>query len=171
MLVVCERCKRHFSADEDHCPFCKHQSAFVRIGAAALAAGALLGACDAGKDKNAGTTVENRAYATLHGVVKDKQDGTVLAGTQVHLNSIEQEPNRQHYKSVPTDAKGRYSIDLLEPGKYTIAAFYNGGAVRGNTQLELTLAAGEDRALDITIERQMDVAPPYGAPPARRRIV
>jgi hypothetical protein len=172
MLVACERCKRHFSADDEHCPFCKHRSAFVRIGAAALAAGALLGACDAGKDKKPGPGVEKRAYATLRGVVKDR-DGTVLANTQVQLNSISQDANRQYFKSVPSDANGHYAIDLLEPGKYTLSANYNenGSMLRGYTQKEVTLSAGEDREFDITIERQMDVAPPYGAPPARQRIV
>jgi hypothetical protein len=44
--------------------------------------------------------------------------------------------------------------------------------VVGDVQREIVVLAGDDKAIDFTVDlRSVEVAPPYGAPPARRRVV
>lgn len=177
--MTCERCKRHHSIREEACPFCRHGSALGRFGAAALSAGVLLGGCDAGKDNKAAqgsATVEKHPYATLHGTVKDRE-GKPVHSTILTINSTEDSTGvRSFSRSVPTDGTGRYVLDFLPPGPYSLGVSYNQSngpmGLTGEVQRQVVLGAGEDKLLDFEVEvRQMDVAPPYGAPPARRRVV
>lgn len=182
MLISCERCKRHFSIREDACPFCKHGSAFARIGAAALSAGVLLSGCDAGKDNkdNKNTTqgsaaVAAHAWATVTGTVKSK-DGRSLDAAVVNISSTAQIANKSFQKGVPTDANGTFTLDLLEPGPYMLnvnyADFTHGTNMNGYDTRQLALKAGDEVKLEIVLElRDMGTAMPYGAPPARRRTV
>jgi hypothetical protein len=176
MLIACERCKRHFSMREESCPFCRHKGPLARVGAAALSAGVLLSGCDAGKEKQEPVAPEKKPFATVRGVVTDK-DGKPLQGASVTLGEVETAPGRGFTKMLPTDATGSFDLGIIEPGSYMLSTTYAGARpqmdMEGYDQRPLNIAAGQELDLQITLELRMRTieAPPYGAPPARRRIV
>ena len=170
MPVPCKRCGRHIRVNETACPFCRHGSA---LAGAALSAGVLLSGCDAGKTKpTQGSAVEaKRPYATISGRVTDRS-GAPLANTSVSITLNPTTPSTYFTRSLATDSTGHYMIDLLEPGSYSISYGYRGGMQDGQDQRAVAVHAGEDQQLDVTLDlRDMDIAKPYGAPPARRRTV
>lgn len=179
MLVPCDRCKRHISVREDVCPFCRQPGALSKLGAAALSAGVLLAGCDAGKTKTQGpgsaAVVPKRTYATVRGKVSNRAGGP-LANASVTINLDYSGSAAQHGhafgKTVPTDSEGRYTLDLIEQGAYILYFGFGNGSERGEDQRALVVKADEDQTIDVVLDmRTMDIAKPYGAPPARRRVV
>jgi hypothetical protein len=176
MLIACERCKRHFSIREEACPFCKHGGTLARVSAVALSAGVLLGGCDAGgKKADHSSAVDQKPYATVHGVVKDRE-GKTLQDALIIIGSPDRGTGRSYEKRVKTDASGRFAFDFLEPGGCSIYVQYNqytgGMNLNGAENRDLVLKAGDDLSLDFALEvRDMGTAMPYGAPPARGRRV
>ena len=172
MLIPCERCKRHFSMRESTCPFCRHGNAFARLGAAALSAGMLLAGCDAGggAKKQEPPPPAQRTWGSLQGLVTGR-DGTPLATAQVQITLSGNGPT-YFMKSVQSDAAGHYDLELLEPGVYALLFNYYKDGKQGSDQRTVTVKAGDDAKLDVQLDiRDQEIAPPYGAPPARRRTV
>ena len=178
MLVPCDRCKRHISLREDVCPFCRQPSALAILGAAALSAGVLLAGCDAGRTKapGPGSAVQaKRTYAAIRGRVTSRA-GLPLSNASVTINldysGSAAQTGHNFAKTVPTDNDGRYTLDLIEPGAYMLYFGWNGGNDRGEDQRALVVKPDEDQVIDVVLDmRTMDIAKPYGAPPARRRVV
>ena len=175
MLIPCERCKRHFSEREPHCPFCRHRSRLSYVSAAALSAGALLAGCDQGGGaKKAPTVTEKKPYGTIRGSVTNKEGGSAVEGASVTLTlAAPASPNHAFTKVVPTDASGHYDLGIVDPGSYVLIVSHVSTDLQGYEQRNVTVAAGDDLKHDIalTFTRIPVAPPPYGAPPARRRIV
>jgi hypothetical protein len=147
------------------------------MGAAALSAGVLLAGCDAGKTKTPGpgsAAVAKRTYATLRGRLTNRAGGP-LANASVTINLDSQPAASEGHafaKSVPTDSDGRYTLDLIEPGKYLLYFGWGNGGQQGQDQRAIVVKPDEDQTIDIVLDmHDMHVAPPYGAPPGRRRVV
>lgn len=178
MLVPCERCKRHISVREEACPFCRQSNALSRLGAVALSAGIAVAGCDAGHQANptqGSAAVETKAYGAVHGTVTERGGKPVPAIITV-TSTDDPSGVRTYTRTVGTDDQGRFSIDLLPPGAYTSYAGYDLRKGRmeltGDMSRQFVVKAGDDVVLDYSVElRQMSEAMPYGAPPARRRVV
>jgi hypothetical protein len=182
MLVACDRCKRHISVREELCPFCRQPGALSKLGAAALSAGVLLAGCDAGKTKQpphesqGSAAVAKRPYATVHGMVKAR-NGDPVINTILTISSTDDPSGIHMYsRTLPTDGVGKFTFDFLPPGNYVIGVMYNRNVapmeLTGEIQQPLTVVAGEDKEIDFSVEvREMQYAPPYGAPPGSRRVV
>lgn len=164
VLMPCASCSRHISIRDEVCRFCR---------AAVISAGVLLGGCDAGVKPQHPEQAQKRTDARLRGVIKDRA-GTPLAAATVHLYKPGGAPVQGG--TTTTDAEGRYELDQIAPGTYELAVDYYkpgsyGDEMRGNHVESLALVA-EDKRLDLTVDvRRLHVAPPYGAPPARRRSI
>lgn len=138
----------------------------------------LLAGCDAGNNKKPqgqgqgeGSAAAKRTYATLRGKVTDR-NGRPLAGAQVSVQTANAVNGRSLMKSVPADADGRYTLDLIEPGAYVLYFGYGNDSQQGSDQRAITVKADEDQTLDVSLDmRDVQQAMPYGAPPARRRVV
>jgi hypothetical protein len=115
------------------------------------------------------------AERTTAGVVKGRahrHDGSSAAGGSV---TIYGEVFRQHPASngldaltVPVDASGGFVFRDIPPGVYRLALSGRG------RQETITVRAGEAIVLELTQDKPQRLhhgAKPYGAPPARRRIV
>jgi hypothetical protein len=99
--------------------------------------------------------------AEIHGVVTADTGGPAI--------NVEVRASRQGDASVistRTDATGRYAFTNLPAGQYNI--FAPAGAV-----VQLTVTDGLRAQIDLTIQRPKAPPPPkpYGAPPARKRVV
>lgn len=182
VLQPCGECGRHVDVNAIICPFCKaacsprEPRAFRagRLARAAVFAGASLAACDQGGGKQAEHSEVKAPTSAprVHGVVTD-QKGAPLVGVQVTLQS---HMTPKTY-SLITDHRGRYSFDEIEAGSYlagfTYSSYTADRQVNGNDTKQLVVQDTSDILLDIRLTTQ-DMAQqgmPYGAPPARRRVV
>ena len=169
MLVPCTRCRRHIRIRDEVCRFCH---------AIVLSAGVLLGGCDAG-DKPATRDPQSAApppampHATaISGIVTDRKNQP-LVGARVELR----DETSKAIRTASADGTGRYVLDPSPPGAYVIVIEYSaveGGMQRnGRHERTVTVAHGEPaKVLDVAVDvHEHSVAPPYGAPPARRRVV
>lgn len=140
-------------------------------------AGATLVGCWSGSTKQT-DTVEHKQVevkpgpvppGTIRGVLKNGANGQPLAGYQVTLqaeNGASQEGT--------TDQRGEYEFTGLEPGNYMIR--YPATQPRQRpSEVAVTLHPEQGERADLSIYFPApDRGPcckPYGAPPARRRIV
>jgi hypothetical protein len=110
------------------------------------------------------------SLASLTGICTDGVTGQPLANASVQIFSGTGRGGR----SVTTDAQGRYVANDLEPGSYGVqcrAANDTSGVVPQT--FHVRLAAGDAKRIDArTSHRDWSNLPtPYGAPPARRRVV
>jgi len=79
---------------------------------------------------------------------------------------------------VTTDPAGHYMFDNVEPGDYTLVWDETGNPRRPSRRVSAHVADGAQVKLDITItwqpqqqQHHNNIPMPYGAPPARRRVV
>jgi hypothetical protein len=77
-----------------------------------------------------------------------------------------------------TDERGRYKLEAIEPSDYTLHVGFSAPTDRGGTERhgytskQVTVTAGSDQRIDAKLEiNEVHMAAPYGAPPARRRVV
>jgi hypothetical protein len=171
MLVPCKRCSRHISDRDEVCPFCRHGSTVARVGAVALSAGVLLSGCDRGVQQTSGQGSQQKvvkpALGRIHGVVKDDSGAPLEAANLTFVR-----PEQSGPRTATTDAKGHYEVSHLEPGNYTVSISYVTYNRAGSHEQLVQLKRGEELNVDVTVAvRTHEVAPPYGAPPARRRVV
>lgn len=109
------------------------------------------------------------APRTIRGFVRDVDTGEPLPGVLVSLHAGDGD-----YRESWTDDRGEYVFVDLEPGTYTVAYVPRHPRDSG-TEVQVTLAEGAGQRADLEIEApRPDLGPcckPYGAPPARRRVV
>lgn len=182
-LQPCSRCARHVDSRDVSCPFCggvvhRREPQPVRAGRfarAAVFAGAALAGCDQGKLPDKAPVEEPKEQpkparaSRVYGVVVDEM-GASLVGVGVSLNG-----DAQTY-TTKTDDRGRFEVVSVVPGTYRAEFMYAavdmGMQRNGLDQREIVIAAGAAQRLEITLNvASHPVAMPYGAPPARRRLV
>jgi hypothetical protein len=188
-MTPCTSCRRHVALEETACPFCgaavtasapRPIRAVGKLTRSAVFAGASLASgCWVDKAPPPTTpqppvhhTQSTASVGSIRGVVTDRATGRPVdqVWIQITPNPYNAEDHDRN-KDSTTDANGRYSIDL-PPGDYRVAVQ---SADRREARPEhlVTLQAGDSLSVDF----QIPVAPtppmpmPYGAPPARRRIV
>ena len=188
MLRPCSTCHRHVATTAIECPFCASRLATAvrrelhypgRLGRAAIFAGAVALAPAGCGDPSP----HYRTLPTVHGTTATtgqvtgralRHDGSPAVGAFVTLYG---EVFRNHPSSrgldaisMETDRTGTFRLDDVPPGDYRCALSGRG------RQLKITVRAGEAVVVELTQDKPSPmpvrhVAKPYGAPPARRRIV
>ncbi len=181
-LQPCARCLRHVATTELACPFCAAPLTPVvprvlargRFGRAAVFAGATtLAACGGTPaPKHVDNTVQADAKppiadASIWGVII--YDGRPMVGHTLHLSGGTTEI------SATTNARGEYAFGPVPSGEYTLLVYSDGHPRHSPDERHLTVVAGEAQRVDASISSPApDTGPcckPYGAPPARRRVV
>jgi hypothetical protein len=152
-----------------------------RLSRAAVFAGATLGgACWTSSTPAKTTPVEDRkvtpidvdtavARGTIRGTVRDAANGGPLAGVRVFLV----QENGASQQGI-TDERGEYVFSGLEPANYVVR--YQPNHLRQSpTEVSVTLEPEAGQRADLSVDLPApDPGPcckPYGAPPARRRVV
>ena len=186
----CPACSRHVR--DATCPFCgaavpaAARSVFAGPATRAAVFSALAGCWTGNTPAEQTTTVEHKtetheqqksppppaAAGTIEGTVTDSNSGAPLSYAQVTLV----EANRV----AQTDAQGHYTFDGVAPGTYTIRVLARSGNPRaGGAYAQASVVIGDTGGARADVQVAVPVyhynphqAPmPYGAPPARRRIV
>ncbi len=185
-MTPCPSCRRHVR--ENTCPFCgaavtpvaRPIVAVGRLTRSAVFAGASL-ASGCWVDKAPPPTTptppvhhhtSSTSVGTVRGVVTDATTGQPVnqAWIQITPNPYNAEDHDRN-KDATTDANGRYSVEL-PPGDYRVAV-QSADRARPRPEHLVTLQAGDS----LNVDFQIGVPPtppmpmPYGAPPARRRVV
>jgi hypothetical protein len=152
----------------------------ARLGRAAIFAGATLTACWSGSKKQneheqVDTTTTTRpasgpvAVGTIRGIVRDSRTNQPIARFGVTLTREDGATQR-----AATDNNGEYVFTGLEPANYTVGYPPTHPRERPNER-PITLQPEQGERADITVYfPEPDRGPcckPYGAPPARRRLV
>lgn len=182
-LHPCPRCHRHIDAREPTCPFCgvpnearasRSTQLLGRASRAAVFAG--LTACWTGPSTPPQTPIEPVKEQTarsevpmVRGVVMNDISGLPLVGIEIEL--VDYSGNK--VASTRTNGKGEYQFATVAPGEYFLRARYGDQMHGGIAQLDIRVVANEPERHDITISYgdNSHMAKPYGAPPARRRLV
>ena len=178
MLQPCVGCMRHVDTRDARCIFCgaeivAHEprpTPGMRLSRAALFAGITLAGCAPSPYE---TVHPHANTGVVRGVLRDQHHRPV-AGAKVSTYGVSGASDHQH--DMTTDNMGRYALEL-PPGEHSIHFEVNdvhGHRVTyGGTQFSVTLKAGEVKELhpQMSISEGDMGARPYGAPPARRRIV
>lgn len=194
-LVPCAQCRRHVDTREAACPFCgasviggraSARTTLGRLSRAAVFAGAA--ACYTGSTTTTTTTTPpppdpagmgggdgggsfakppppHAGHALVRGIVS--VDGRPAANVTVYLRSD------KRTMSITSNAHGEYVFEDLEAGEYTL---YSDAVGRfGPPQQHLVLGADQKLTANLSgATPPVDRGPcckPYGAPPARRRVV
>jgi protocatechuate 3,4-dioxygenase beta subunit len=134
-------------------------------------AGATLAGCDQGVGHSDKPVAKEPAHAPrLHGTITD-ETGAPVVGAQLTLTGP------APYNTV-SDHRGRYRFDEIAAGEYKLTSGYNawsetrGEQATGYAEKTLIASATDDGRADVKLELRYQVpAMPYGAPPARRRVV
>jgi Carboxypeptidase regulatory-like domain len=198
-LVPCSQCHRHVRVTEDGCPFCRAPRSSALVGAImGLAVGCGTpaprtqmvrelpiqapdaGAPDAPPDAapvvvDAAVDAPPAPPAQGKGKISGRVFSKVGANTvyyDVGLQLISSDRTVIRYAGTNSAQQGAYELQDLPPGTYKLH-------ISDNTQdadAELDVVVGRDQSvkLDIDLARiamRLRPAKPYGAPPARRRLV
>jgi hypothetical protein len=155
-----------------------------RLGRAAVFAGATLAgtACWTDAPAPRTTPIEHRhdnawaakhddlAPGTIRGVIRDANNGHPLPGFPVELRSADGRISQQ----AMSDQYGAYVFTGLTPGAYVVE-HQSGNPRQAPMRVEVSLSVDAGQRVDIPVYMQpIDkgaCCKPYGAPPARRRIV
>lgn len=194
-LRPCGSCRRHVHASEASCPFCRAELAPVaprfatiggRLGRAAIFAGATLAgsACwsqsQPREKKIEHDTVEAKPgpievkpgpldVGTIRGFVRDGRTGALMPNFRVML----QHPDGT-ITNTTSDQRGEYVFKNLAPGNYVVHHPPTHPR-QGPVGMTVLLGADKGQEADVTVYfPEPDRGPcckPYGAPPARRRVV
>jgi carboxypeptidase family protein len=188
LLRVCVHCRRHVGASETACPFCRTQLAppatrpalaAARLGRAAIFAGATItsGCWTSSSSSARDTTVQKQEQVapnpgippgTIRGVVRD-QNGAYVPNFPVVL-----EAENGTTINATTDAHGEFEFRGLEPGNYTVS-YQPNNPRQTRATAAVTLQPEQGERAELTIyPPPIDRGPcckPYGAPPARKRLV
>lgn len=193
-LRPCEACSRHVRVEEAACPFCgatlvaSEPRRVTLVGRASramvFASATVAGACwsGGGKDVKQPDDIKQvetpkpvvgppqAGKATLHGVVTDGASGQPMASWSVELVT----PNGESRRAV-ADANGHYVFADLDPGEYRIVFGESSHPRMAPPMQGASLQEGQIVQVDHAIQpTPVDNGPcckPYGAPPARRRVV
>ena len=195
-LTPCEQCQRHVAADAAACPFCAAPRtpevapamghAVGRFSRAAVFAG--LAGCYVNNpppqqqpppppDQQQQQQQQQQQFAqpvgaaTIRGTLT-RTDGVPGANVRVMLST-----GQSRAITTVTDAQGRYSFANVPAGTYTVSfdVAYN-PRVGPQPRREVTVAEGAVQQVDMSFAPApppdySNVPKPYGAPPARRRVV
>ncbi|NVB79987.1 MAG: carboxypeptidase regulatory-like domain-containing protein [Kofleriaceae bacterium] len=192
-LEPCAQCKRHVAVDATKCPFCDApigasppRSALVgRWSRAAIFAGATtLTACYTSSTGATNTQIQNDTKTaptkvaqpapgtgTVHGVVTD-QNGALIPNMPVALAIAGTWDSQQNTK---TDARGEFVFADVPPGDYQVIYEMPSRPHEGPNLRDVKVEA--DKIVEANgriYPHPVDTGPcckPYGAPPARRRVV
>lgn len=109
--------------------------------------------------------------SAIQGTLRDSQSAAPLANWPVTLQAPS-EPAVE-VRRTQTDAKGHYAFVDLPAGTYEVIFGYDNHPRRRAPRQHVTLADHEAKTVDqqIYIPPPSNVPMPYGAPPARRRVV
>ena len=197
-LRPCAQCRRHVDLTETACPFCHAalepvapRSVHVagRLSRAAVFAGATLtsaaltGACWTGSAPPTTTPVDDTQTqgpveanpaaipaGTIRGVVRNHATAAPVIGVRVMLRADATGALMQGL----TDEHGEYVFSGLAPGSYTITNQPNHprqAPVQISVELPADTGARGDFAIAVPAPNHSNIPMPYGAPPARRRVV
>ena len=111
------------------------------------------------------------AKSRIEGVITDTATGQPRANVVVYLGSSK--PNApQPMATATTDAAGRYVFNNLEPGDYVISILQRNPRT-GPQRVMVQLGANDTQTANGTYTDYIpsNIPTPYGAPPARSRIV
>ena len=197
MLSPCPQCRRHVRSSERTCPFCGRaidpparspSSLAGRFSRAAVFAG--LASCyttpppqevhqppppppDERRQEQPPPDPDQQyakppitANGAIRGTVRD-DSGRLMPRFRLQLSGS---------RTTTTDANGVFTFDDLPPGRYQVEYGTPYGGRRGPEYTDAVVKAGEVSRVDIQLPPPPppDRGPcckPYGAPPARRRIV
>ena len=186
-MTPCPRCRRHVR--ESTCPFCgaaimpvasRPIIAVGRLTRSAVFAGASLASgCWVDKAPPPTTpttpvkqTPSNASRGTVRGVVIDAATGRPVnqAWIQITPNPYNAEDHDRN-KDATTDVDGRYTVEL-PPGDYRVAV-QSADRAQPRPEHLVTVQAGDSLSVDfqIALPPTPPMPMPYGAPPARRRVV
>ncbi|HEY5952295.1 MAG TPA: carboxypeptidase-like regulatory domain-containing protein [Kofleriaceae bacterium] len=197
-LRACSQCRRHFAA-EAVCPFCGTAAPPVpqrprlggRLSRAAVFASVTLVGCytsnpppqQYGPPPPPPPHEEPQHFSdpppprptsggSISGVVRDSRNTTPMPNVSVQLMSNAQPPTIEP-QATQTDANGRYSFANLPAGTYLIVYGNANPRSRQRPQQLVFIADHEAKALDLQIYSPppSNIPMPYGAPPARARVV
>lgn len=181
----CRQCKRHVRTEASVCPFCeapfaspRRSVALGRASRAAIFASATLVGCWTGKAATTTTvdnTTEQSSAGVVEGVVTESGSNTPQANVKVTLmrGSSDWEYNGEKVAETQTDANGRYQFTNVANGQYTIIVEAGRPSRRGWPRRPVQVPPSMPNMGDMVIYPYHPNAEPmpYGAPPARRRVV
>jgi hypothetical protein len=105
---------------------------------------------------------------SIHGTVADNGGAVARVGVQLDGAGV---PSRR----TTTDERGQYTFTNLPPGNYTITVDYHANPRSGPPRRAASVSDGGTAQIDFTIVPQpydnSNIPKPYGAPPARHRVV
>jgi hypothetical protein len=114
-------------------------------------------------------TPASASVGAVGGVIRDERCELVAGATVVAAS-----PALQGSQVAITDEQGRFKIDILPPGMYTLTIYYDDATLTR----EVEIVAGGSAQVDLQMPHikppetiEIINAKPYGAPPARRRRV
>ena len=198
-LVPCVRCRRHVIATSDRCPFCDAPGSGVfarvidrggRLSRAAVFAG--LAACYTSAPAPKETAPPPPPPPPNDTVVEQQQFSDPPPGPTdtggIEGSVIDASSNAPHSHAVVwlqgpdgqqqgrADANGKFRFDKLAPGNYVVWTNQPGGNPRQQPpRVTVTVTAGQSANANLAVYPYVpDRGPcckPYGAPPARRRVV
>jgi len=179
-LVPCAACRRHVAALAESCPFCGtartplRRALLVqpgRFSRAAVFAG--LAACytntsaPPSQNQSVPPVEKRRAVggSSLRGKLTHARTGAPLGGVVVEVWTTASVPT-----TATTSSSGEFVVSGLEPRDYTVS-FVGPDGVRYATS-KIVEVRDKETVLDLAFDPVPAPVPkPYGAPPARRRLV
>lgn len=195
-LHPCTRCLRHVRVDATACPFCGEAIRRVAPAPSRRIAGPMsraavfagLTACWSGSSTPAQPPTPGSAApadaqpadasdpdivqspgtaGVLEGVVRDKWTNNPLPNVTVQLRD-----QNGLVGAVNTNERGAYRFDRVAPGDYQLVVQFHTTDSGGSAQHPVTIFPTGSR-VDVTLPtyQRAPTPKPYGAPPARRRIV
>lgn len=119
--------------------------------------------------EKAKVTPANAGVGAIAGVVQDAACQLVVGATVIASS-----PSLPGQQVGISDETGRFLIDPLPSGTYTVTVYYGDGQQRVD-HIEVTAGAAAHVQVRMSLPPDVNInvisKPPYGAPPARRRVV
>lgn len=177
-LRPCSSCRRHVAIDARTCPFCAAELAPAadrpwivgRLSRAAAFAGITLAtACWRDTAPEVQTPVVKQVGGSITGRVSEARRGQPIAGVTVHAVP-RAAPTGPGFTAI-TDERGHYKLENLPSGSYEVTYYYLELQTTRHVEVREGVAEQVDERVNIQEPRHHEVDMPYGAPPARRRVV
>jgi hypothetical protein len=183
-LVTCARCARHIDAGAEVCPFCATPNAAPsrpsRVVGSLTRAAVFAGvtACWTGHSSSPDPVLPNAqgsdtATASVVRGTLTRSDGAPAAGIAVTLAKLD---GSSPVQSTRSDASGTYRFENVPPGRYQIVVDWRPRKKSGPPSQIIDVESRAPAVADFQLQTPPPFDPsqipaPYGAPPARRRVV